>query len=218
MAKLNAANRVATLLAESGWQPFGETKSEQVRIGTSKVPVYGGIGGEVRTFGGRQRYRKGETDLFVTLGRNSVCFYHRQDGKAIGFRTYATGREIDYITEAVTKAATSDMPVTATEKALEAAKLLQSARYEQERQAVQEARVARLEGGERILLMSGTKGRLYERKTGLLVVLDGDPAEVPVCCRLRGRWLIKPTYRNHFVGAADEHSEDCPSRLASATE
>jgi hypothetical protein len=107
---VSAAERIITLLVEQGWQEDGATRTEHVRIGTSRSPVYGGIGGEARTFGGRQRFRKPDSDLYVTVGRNSVCFYHKRDGQAIGFRSYSTGKDFDAITQASTVRSTDEMP------------------------------------------------------------------------------------------------------------
>lgn len=63
------ANIVDALLA-AGFVEDGETRSETVRVGTSASPVFGGSGGELRTFGGRARYRRG--DVFVTVGPRTV--------------------------------------------------------------------------------------------------------------------------------------------------
>jgi len=52
-----------------------QTNIERVRIPTMKSPILGGIGGEARTFGGRQRYTKLGTDLRVTVGPRTVNVY-----------------------------------------------------------------------------------------------------------------------------------------------
>jgi len=210
MAKASAADRVVTLLIQNGWESAGVTNVEQVRIGTAKVPVYGGIGGELRRFGGRLRFHRPDTDLFATVGRNSVCFYHRQDREATGFRNYATGREFDYIAEAASKAATSDMPRTADEIVREVADRARAVREAQERVEAEAARQARLDAGDRILVMTGTKARLFERKTGFVVVYWDDlDKEVPVCCWMQGRWLIQHMHRNHAVGSPTDHTSEC---------
>jgi len=64
---------VIALLIAHGWQEDGTTREETVRIPTMRSPVFGGVGGELRTFGGRQRLRKG--DRRVTVGPRTVCFY-----------------------------------------------------------------------------------------------------------------------------------------------
>lgn len=67
-----------TMLEGRGWVVNGNTPSETVRIPTMRAPVFGGIGGELRTFGGRIRLAKG--DRRVTVGPRTTCFY-RMDGK-----------------------------------------------------------------------------------------------------------------------------------------
>jgi hypothetical protein len=70
------------LLRSKGWEDAGRTASETVRIPTMKAPVFGGIGGEVRTFGGRLRLVKGEIRR-VTVGPRTVNFYEMgPDGRA----------------------------------------------------------------------------------------------------------------------------------------
>jgi hypothetical protein len=51
--------RAIALLVAAGWVPAGQTQSETVRVPTSRSPVFGGIGGELHTFGGRPRFEKG---------------------------------------------------------------------------------------------------------------------------------------------------------------
>lgn len=77
----------AALLA-AGFIADGHTESETVRIPTRNCPVYGGIGGELATFGGRKRFRRGEQ--FVTVGKRTICFYEKRDRKAYNFRSYPT--------------------------------------------------------------------------------------------------------------------------------
>lgn len=73
-----AALAVVDALHELGWVDDGQTDTQTVRIPTSKCPVYGrGAygGGEVRTFGGRERLAKPGTEWKVTVGTRSVNFY-----------------------------------------------------------------------------------------------------------------------------------------------
>ena len=74
------AEAIAILLA-AGFQPHGETASQTVRIPTVRAPVYGGIGGELATFGGRPRFVKPGTTLRVTVGKVTTCFYDVVDGQ-----------------------------------------------------------------------------------------------------------------------------------------
>ena len=73
--KADSQRFVIALLIAYGWQEDGATREETVRIPTIRSPVFGGVGGELRTFGGRARLRKG--DRFVTVGPRLVCFYRR---------------------------------------------------------------------------------------------------------------------------------------------
>lgn len=69
------------ILGECGWIPAGTTSTETVRIPTTRSPVFGGMGGELRTFGGRSRFQK--MNWFVTVGPRTVNFYKRAaDGPA----------------------------------------------------------------------------------------------------------------------------------------
>jgi hypothetical protein len=71
---------VATLL-DLGFAPAGETREEVVRIPTMRSPVYGGLGGERRTLGGRARYALPGTDLRVTVGPRTTNVYYSRGGK-----------------------------------------------------------------------------------------------------------------------------------------
>lgn len=55
-----AAERVVELIQAAGYLLDGHTEIDAVRVPTSNAPVFGGMGGEVRTFGGRQRFKRGE--------------------------------------------------------------------------------------------------------------------------------------------------------------
>ncbi len=70
---------VATLL-ELGFSPAGETAEQVVRIPTMRSPVYGGLGGERRTLGGRARYALPGTALRVTVGPRTVNVYLSRGG------------------------------------------------------------------------------------------------------------------------------------------
>ena len=67
-----------------------ETHQEAVRVGTSASPVYGGTGGELRTFGGRARYGLPGTDRRATVGAQTVSLYRVLDRKAQDFRNVPT--------------------------------------------------------------------------------------------------------------------------------
>lgn len=75
-------DEVITTLLELGFAPAGETREEIVRIPTMRSPVYGGLGGERRTLGGRARYALPGTDLRVTVGpRTTNVYFSRGGGK-----------------------------------------------------------------------------------------------------------------------------------------
>lgn len=78
MVKQNRVQEIVAMLESRGWSVNGHTPSETVRIPTTRAPVFGGLGGEVRTFGGRIRLAK--NDRRVTVGPRTTCFY-RMDGK-----------------------------------------------------------------------------------------------------------------------------------------
>lgn len=86
-ARITAA---AQILTAAGYVPAGETHQEAVRMGTSASPVYGGTGGEVRTFGGRARFELPGTDRRATVGTQSVSLYRVLGRKAQGFRNVPT--------------------------------------------------------------------------------------------------------------------------------
>lgn len=75
----------------AGYVPDGETRSETVRMPTTDCPVVGRgkIGGELATFGGRQRFALLGTPYKVTVGQRSTNFYEfdkGQDKEAHGFK------------------------------------------------------------------------------------------------------------------------------------
>ena len=53
--------------------------------------MFGGIGGEVRTFGGRIRLAKGERR--VTVGPRTTCFYRMDGRQAVEFDNVPTKDE-----------------------------------------------------------------------------------------------------------------------------
>ena len=67
-------------LLRLGLAPAGATREEVVRIPTMRSPVYGGLGGERRTLGGRARYALPGTDLRVTVGPRTVNVYFSRGG------------------------------------------------------------------------------------------------------------------------------------------
>lgn len=66
---------VRDLLQAAGYLPAGHTESETVRIPTMKAPVFGGLGGEVRAFGGRERFALPDSPKRATVGKRTVCLY-----------------------------------------------------------------------------------------------------------------------------------------------
>ena len=80
--------RAIQILLQNGWQEAGQTRSETVRVPTSRAPVFGGIGGELRTFGGRPRFEKGHRR--ATVGQRTVCFYEYKDKAAHNHQTVPT--------------------------------------------------------------------------------------------------------------------------------
>jgi len=75
-------DEVVTTLLDLGFSPAGETAEQIVRIPTMRSPVYGGLGGERRTLGGRARYALPGADLRVTDGpRTNNVYFSRGGGK-----------------------------------------------------------------------------------------------------------------------------------------
>lgn len=69
----DATGEVETLLTAHGFAADGFTDSQTVRIPTVRAPVFGGIGGELATFGGRKRFAR--NGLKVTVGKRTTYFY-----------------------------------------------------------------------------------------------------------------------------------------------
>ncbi len=86
------ASQAAAVLLRAGFAEDGHTREETVRVGTSRSPVYGGIGGELRTSGGRARFVLPGTDIRVTVGQRTVCIYRRAGREPEFFGTVETKR------------------------------------------------------------------------------------------------------------------------------
>ena len=72
-SKVDHVEVMVGLLSERGFRADGFTDSQTVRIPTVRAPVFGGIGGEVATFGGRRRFKR--DSLKVTVGKRTTYFY-----------------------------------------------------------------------------------------------------------------------------------------------
>lgn len=101
--KLELAQEAAIkAVLDAGYVADGETRSESVRMPTTACPVVGRgkIGGEVATFGGRQRFALIGTPYKVTVGPRTTNFYEFEKGKdkeAHGFKYFDTS-DIEGIT------------------------------------------------------------------------------------------------------------------------
>lgn len=98
-AAAETVQEVIGILTAAGWTEDGRTRTETVRIPTTKNPVYGRgaySGGEVRTFGGRLRFAKG--DRRVTVGKVTTNFYEVRDGEATNF-THLLTKDVEKIRE-----------------------------------------------------------------------------------------------------------------------
>jgi hypothetical protein len=73
--------QIIVILTRHGLVPDGQTAVERVRIPTARSPVFGGIGGEARDFGGRTRYAKPGTNLRVTVGPRTTNVYRVLGGR-----------------------------------------------------------------------------------------------------------------------------------------
>jgi hypothetical protein len=92
--------KVIEILEAAGWVADGRTQSDTVRVSTQAAPVYGGVGGEIRAFGGRLRFAKGEQRC--TVGKRTTCFYHVVNKIPADFINVKT-KEIDKVKELVNK-------------------------------------------------------------------------------------------------------------------
>lgn len=79
---------VLQALGDHGFTPNGHTLAESMRVPTSRAPVFGGIGGEIRTFGGRTRYSRGEWRC--TIGPRITAVYRVRDGQTTDMWTSQT--------------------------------------------------------------------------------------------------------------------------------
>lgn len=87
---------ICNLLAEHGWQEDGKTDVEIIRMGTRRVPIYGGTGGELRAFGDRLRMKLPGTAFRATVGARTTNIYNVVAGKIDKFKGFAT-KDIDAI-------------------------------------------------------------------------------------------------------------------------
>ncbi|WP_298151050.1 hypothetical protein [Flavobacterium sp.] len=78
------------ILIAAGFAPDGQTKQEHVRIPTANSPVFGGSGGELATFGGRQRFAKTGTDIKATVGLRTTALYRSTGGGLSGVQGIAS--------------------------------------------------------------------------------------------------------------------------------
>lgn len=67
--------QVLLALYEAGFVQDGVTRQETVRVPTRTSPLYGHSGGELRTFGGRQRFMLPGTSYRATVGKRTTALY-----------------------------------------------------------------------------------------------------------------------------------------------
>lgn len=79
----------AAVLSAAGFVPDGATREETVRVPTRKSPVFGGVGGELKTLGGRTRFKLPGTDFRATVGPRTVSVYRVERGEATSFSNFA---------------------------------------------------------------------------------------------------------------------------------
>lgn len=121
-----AVERAVEVLTGAGFVPDGATREEEVRIPTSRAPVYGGIGGELRTLGGRTRFAIPGTAIRVTVGASTTCVYRRQ-GREVEFLGEGNYRTKDFTREVLLSAL---FPKAAESGAQKAVQLLRAAGVE----------------------------------------------------------------------------------------
>jgi hypothetical protein len=92
-----------SLLAAEGFVTDGETRKEVVRVPTQRSPLLGRGGGELRSFGGRQRLSKPGTDLRATVGPRTTFVYRALGGGKVESILHAStvGLELAVIREAI---------------------------------------------------------------------------------------------------------------------
>ena len=82
---MSAVDDVADLLVRAGFVRDGATATRTVRMPESKSPIgnRGKSGGKVRSYGGRQRWRKGS--VVVTVGKLTTFVYREgEPGENLG--------------------------------------------------------------------------------------------------------------------------------------
>lgn len=100
-----AMSEVIAALAAAGFVSDGATREESVRVPTSHSPLYGTSGGEIATFGGRQRFVMTGTNIKATVGKRTTAIYrvgHQGEGLpgVSGIATLNT-REIEQVKAAI---------------------------------------------------------------------------------------------------------------------
>jgi hypothetical protein len=85
-----SSDAIVAALLRLGWVEDGRTRSETVRVPTIGNPCFGGIGGEIRTFGGRVRYLLPATAWRITVGPRTTCLYKKTKGSAEGCQNEST--------------------------------------------------------------------------------------------------------------------------------
>lgn len=85
-----SAPAVIGLLTERGWLEDGKTDVETIRMGTSRVPIYGKTGGELRSFGGRLRMVLPGTAFRATIGARTTNIYSVVEGEIDQFKGFYT--------------------------------------------------------------------------------------------------------------------------------
>jgi hypothetical protein len=86
-------NEIIRVLTNCGYVEDGATAVQHVRIPTTRSPVFGGIGGEAATFGGRARLKHSNGER-VTVGKISTNFY-RWDARSKRTMQFAGYRSKD---------------------------------------------------------------------------------------------------------------------------
>lgn len=77
-------------LLDGGFLPDGQTTQTTARISTRQSPVYGASGGEIATFGGRQRFAKQGTVIKATVGKRTTAIYRHEGQKIKAIATVST--------------------------------------------------------------------------------------------------------------------------------
>lgn len=97
MSAKQAVEAITTTVLAAGFVPDGATTEQTVRIPTSRSPVFGGTGGEIRTLGGRSRYVLPGSDVRITIGPRTTNVYRVADGRTIFLANLQT-RDVDPLT------------------------------------------------------------------------------------------------------------------------